>query len=152
MPSASPASTTSAHRRAETSDRRIPAMNSNPAITASRRPRAAATWSDSTPRPRQRRRWHVASTAARSAALNGRAWPATAVAGGPAVAGEQSGGRRAGPVCLTGEAGPEARRGNRHRGDRGGAPRVVELVEAQQQGRLQRKLDKLARYDVVILD
>ena len=72
MPSASPASSTSAHRRAAISDRRSPPINSSPAITASRRPRAAATWSDSTPRPRRRGRWHVASTAARSAALNGR--------------------------------------------------------------------------------
>ena len=34
----------------------------------------------------------------------------------------------------------------------GGFPLVTLLVEAQQQGRLQRKLDQLARYDVVILD
>ena len=75
MPSPSPASSTSAQRSAETSDRRSPPMNSSPAITPSRRPRAAASWSDSTPRPRRRGRWHVASTAARSAALNGLARP-----------------------------------------------------------------------------
>ena len=50
-------------------------MNSNPAITASRRPRSRATWSDSTPRPRLRGRWQVASTAARSETPNGRACP-----------------------------------------------------------------------------
>ena len=46
-----------------TSLRRIPAMNNSPAITASSRPRSAATWSDSPPRPRLRGRWQVASTA-----------------------------------------------------------------------------------------
>ena len=34
------------------------------------------------PRPRRRRRWHVASTAARAAAVNGRAWPRAAFDGG----------------------------------------------------------------------
>ena len=58
----SPASSTSAQRSAETSDRRSPPMNSSPAITPSRR-------------PRRRGRWHVASTVARSAALNGLARP-----------------------------------------------------------------------------
>ena len=57
-------STTSAQRSALTSLRRLPAMKSNPAITASRRPRSRATCSDSTPRPRRRGRWQVASTAA----------------------------------------------------------------------------------------
>ena len=46
-----------------------------PAITASTRPRSRATWSDSTPRPRRRGRWQVASTAARSDIPNGRACP-----------------------------------------------------------------------------
>ena len=50
-------------------------MNSSPAITASSCPRSRATWSDSTPRPRCRGRWQVASTAARSETPNGRAWP-----------------------------------------------------------------------------
>ena len=53
--------------------RRIPAMKSNPAITASTRPRSSATTSDSTPRPRRRGRWQVATTAARSETPNGRA-------------------------------------------------------------------------------
>ena len=39
-------SATSAQRSALTSLRRIPAMNSSPAITASTRPRSRATWSD----------------------------------------------------------------------------------------------------------
>ena len=38
--------------RAITLLRRIPAMNGNPAITLSIRPRAAATWSNSTPQSR----------------------------------------------------------------------------------------------------
>ena len=57
MPSPSVVSTTSAQHSALTSLRRIPAMNSSPAITASRRPRSRATSSDSTPRPRRRGRW-----------------------------------------------------------------------------------------------
>ena len=55
-PSPSVASTTSDQRSADTSLRRIPAMNSSPATTASTLPRSTATWSDSTPRPRRRGR------------------------------------------------------------------------------------------------
>ena len=53
-PVAAAAAATSAHRRALTSLRRIPAMKRSPAITASRRPRSTATSSDSTPRTRRR--------------------------------------------------------------------------------------------------
>ena len=51
-PSPAAASATSPQRKALTSLRRIPAMKSRPAITASSRPRFRATSSDSTPRPR----------------------------------------------------------------------------------------------------
>ncbi len=71
-PSPSVESTTSAQRGAATSLRRMPSMNSSLAITASRRPRSAATWSDSTPRPRRRGRWQVASTADAVDASSGR--------------------------------------------------------------------------------
>ena len=54
----------------------------------------------------------------------------------PAVAGEHSGGLLAGRVHLAGEAGPEPRRGDRHPGARGGAPRGVELGEVGGQGRV----------------
>ena len=74
-PSPAVESTTSAQRSALTSLRRMPAMKSNPAITASTRPRSRATSLDSTPRPRRRGRWQVASTAARSEAPKGCAWP-----------------------------------------------------------------------------
>ena len=74
IPAMNPASSRSAPTRSQpaapgpsrsalTSLRRIPAMNRSPAITASSRPRAAATAPDSTPRPRGRGRWQVASTA-----------------------------------------------------------------------------------------
>ena len=66
-----------------------------------------------------------------------RAGPAaTTVAGGPAVVGENSGGLLAGGVRLAGKAGSEPRRGNRHRGARGGAAGVVELGEVGGQGRV----------------
>ena len=44
-------------------------------VEVRQRPRSAATRSDSTPRPRRRGRWQVASTAARSESPNGRACP-----------------------------------------------------------------------------
>ena len=62
--------------------------------------------------------------------------PAAAVAGGSAVAGEYPGGPLAGRVRLAGEAGPEARRGDRHCGAAGGAAGVVELGEVGGQGRV----------------
>ena len=58
-------------------------MKSSAAITASRRPRSAATWADldaaAAPAPSVARGEH----GARSAALNGRAWPTSAFDGGP---------------------------------------------------------------------
>ena len=74
-PAPSVASVTSRHSTALTSERRIPAMKSNPAITPSTRPRAAATAADSVPRPERRGCGHVASTAARSSAVKGAACP-----------------------------------------------------------------------------
>ena len=71
-----------------------------------------------------------------SAALNGPGLAAAAVAGRSAVAREHPGGPLAGRVRLAGEAGPEPRRGDRHRGRRGGAAGVVELGEVGGQGRV----------------
>ena len=68
-PSLAAASATSPQRRALTSLRRSPAMKSSTAALLGR------PSSDSTPRPRQRGRWQVARTAARSAATNGCVWP-----------------------------------------------------------------------------
>ena len=55
----SPASSTSRHVKAAISDGRIAAMNSNVAITASKRPRRSASRLDSTPFPRGRGRFAV---------------------------------------------------------------------------------------------
>ena len=102
-----------------------------PAITASSRPRAAATWSDSMPRPVARGE-HGRQVLGRE-----RAGPTAATVGGrPAVAGEYPGGPLAGRVRLAGELRAEAGRGDRHRGARGGAPRVVEFGEVGGQGRV----------------
>ena len=74
-PSPSRASVTSAQRKAATSDRRSPPMNSKPAITASSRPRRCAVVWDSTPRPSVRGRAAVARIAASPSARSGAAWP-----------------------------------------------------------------------------
>ena len=54
---------------------------------------------------------------------------AAALAGGSPVAGENPGGAFPGRARLSGEAGPEARRGGRHRGARRRPARAVELGE-----------------------
>ena len=56
-----------------------------------------------------------------------------AIAGGPPVPGEHPGGSLAGRGQLTGELRAKARRGDRHRGARGGAPGVVQFGEVRRQ-------------------
>ena len=104
-------------------------MKRSPAITASRRPRSRATWSDSTPRPvaggedgGQVRRPEPPRR------------PAAAGAGGPPVAGEDPGGAFPGRARLMGEAGPEARRSHHRRGVRRRPALVVELGEVGGEG------------------
>ena len=106
-------------------------MNSNPAITASTRPRSRATSSDSTPRPRRRGRWQVAG-GEHGRQVRGPERPRLAppsISGGPPVPGEHPGGPLTGGSGLPGELRAEARRGDRHRGARGRAAGVVQLGE-----------------------
>ena len=56
------------------------------------------------------------------------------IGGGPPVAGEHPGRPLAGGSGLPGELRAEARRGDRHRGARGGAARVVQLGEVRREG------------------
>ena len=125
-PSPAAAAATSPQRRALTSLRRIPAMNSSPAITASSRPRFRATSPDSTPRPRRRGWWQVARTRGQVRRHEGARLAAAAAAGGPPIARQHPGGPFPGRALLAGETSPEARRGHRRRRARGGSP----LLEA----------------------
>ena len=103
-PSPSRASDTSRHSSALTSDRRSPPMNSNPAITASSRPRRCAVVWDSTPRPSVRGRSAVARIAASP-----------------------------GGVRLDGEPGPEPDGGHGEGGGGGRAARLEDRAEVDGQ-------------------
>ena len=133
MPSGSPASATSAQRRAETSDRRSPPINSSPAHgvqTAAGGGHLVGL--DTAPAPARAVACGEYGHQVRGAERAGLA--AAAVAGRSAVSGEHPCGLLAGRVRLAGESGPEARRGDRHCGAAGGAAGVVELGEVGGQG------------------
>jgi len=66
----------------------------------------------------------------------GRAWPRPRADGGPPVARQHPGGALPGRALLAGEAGPEARRGDRRRRARRGSPLLVELGQVAGQGRV----------------
>ena len=142
-PSPAAASATSAHRRALTSLRRIPAMKRSPAITASRWPRSRATSSDSIPRP------VAGGEDGREVCRpeRPRRSPAS-IAGGPPVAGEDPGrpfprpgsGRRRGgpgstlrPLSSRRSPGPGPGRGAR-RGRRRGPGRQAAGRRARRRG------------------
>ena len=135
-PAPSVASVTSRHSTALTSERRIPAMKSNPAITPSTRPRAAAEAADSVPQPGATRVRARGEHGGEIVGGEGRGLPPAPVGGRAAVARHHPCGAFPGGRGLAGELGPEVHGLDGLRGGAGGAARLEHVGEVGGQARV----------------